>query len=186
MSDYEAFIVAARAERDERNLDREIRNEQEQAFLETLRRDQERDQRRAEEDARRQEVALEETRIQEEAERARKAELDRKAAIQRMKIELVSEIPEEPNIGNIEAIRVVIKLPGGQRLERRFLQSHSLKHLYYFVFCHPDSPDEFEIVSNYPKRRLPCKPSDEVPEPPTLAEAGFGKSEMLFVNDLDS
>ena len=48
------------------------------------------------------------------------------------------------------------------------------------------SPDEFEIVSNYPKRRLPCRPTEEVPQPPTLAESGFGKSEMLFVNDLDS
>merc|ERR1719382_2400385 len=57
VTDYEAFIVAARAERDERNLDREIRNEQEQAFQETLRRDQEREQRIAEEDMRRQEKA---------------------------------------------------------------------------------------------------------------------------------
>merc|ERR550519_1973301 len=45
VTDYEAFIVAARAERDERNLDREIRSEQEAAFAETLRRDQEREQR---------------------------------------------------------------------------------------------------------------------------------------------
>ena len=45
------------------------------------------------------------------------------------------------------------------------------------------SPNEFEIVSNYPKRRLACKPTDE---PISLAEAGFSKSEMLFVNDLES
>ena len=45
VTDYEAFIVAARAERDERNLDREIRSEQEVAFQETLKRDQEREQR---------------------------------------------------------------------------------------------------------------------------------------------
>lgn len=186
VTEYEAFIVAARAERDERNLDREIRNEQEQAFQETLRRDQEREQRMAEEDARRQEVAEEEARVQKEAEKAKKAELDRKQEIQKQKIELASEIPEEPDIGETEAVRVLIKLPGGQRLERRFLRSHSLKHIFYFVFCHPDSPDEFEIVSNYPKRRLPCKPTAEVKEPPSLAEAGFGKSEMLFVNDLDS
>ena len=38
VTDFEAFIVAARAERDERNLDREIRSEQEAAFAETLRR----------------------------------------------------------------------------------------------------------------------------------------------------
>jgi len=183
VTDYEAFIVAARAERDERNLDREIRNEQEQAFQETLRQDQEREQRLAEEDRKRQEAEEEERRKREEEERIRRAEQDRVALIQQQKIDLVNEIPEEPESTDPTAVRVLIKLPGGQRLERRFLMSHSLKHIYYFVFCHPDSPNEFEIVSNYPKRRLACKPTDE---PISLAEAGFSKSEMLFVNDLES
>ena len=51
-----------------------------------------------------------------------------------------------------------------------------------FIF----SPDEFDIVTNYPKRTLACRPSPELPEPPTLLEAGFKQSEMLFVNDLDA
>ena len=72
-----SFSFFCRAERDERNLDREIRNEQEQAFQETLRRDQEREQRIAEEDLRRQQEAAEEERKRQEEERARKAELDR-------------------------------------------------------------------------------------------------------------
>ena len=71
-----AFFLC-RAERDERNLDREIRNEQEQAFQETLRRDQEREQRIAEEDLKRQEEAAEQERKRQEEERVRKAELDR-------------------------------------------------------------------------------------------------------------
>ena len=48
------------------------------------------------------------------------------------------------------------------------------------------SPDQFDIVTNFPRRTLPCKPSPEHPSPPSLKEAGFGKSEMLFVSDLDS
>ena len=76
--------------------------------------------------------------------------------------------------------------------------NHLIK-LYFFTF----SPDEFDIVTNYPKRTLQCKvgetflinsrlhdvlfqPSSDLPSPPTLKEAGFGKSEMLFVSDLDS
>jgi len=179
VTDYEAFIVAARAERDERNLDREIRSEQEAAFAETLRRDQEREQR-----AREQEEV--DRREEEERERLRREELDRKENIVKMKVELAGEIPEEPELGGEDTVRVVIKLPGGQRLERRFLLTHSLKHIYYFVFCHPDSPDQFDIVTNFPRRTLPCKPSPALPAPPTLKEAGFGKSEMLFVADLDS
>eukprot|EP00091_Calanus_sinicus_P016267 TRINITY_DN35557_c0_g2_i1.p1 TRINITY_DN35557_c0_g2~~TRINITY_DN35557_c0_g2_i1.p1 ORF type:complete len:104 (-),score=32.40 TRINITY_DN35557_c0_g2_i1:152-463(-) len=103
-----------------------------------------------------------------------------------MKVELASEIPEEPEVGQEDTVRVLIKLPGGQRLERRFLLSHSLKHIYYFVFCHPDSPDQFDIVTNYPRRTLACKPSQAQPNTPSLKEVGFGKSEMLFVADLDS
>jgi len=179
VTDYEAFIVAARAERDERNLDREIRSEQEAAFAETLRRDQEREQR-----AREQEEV--DRREEEERERLRREEIDRKDQIVKMKIELAGEIPDEPELGGEDTVRVVIKLPGGQRLERRFLLSHSLKHIYYFVFCHPDSPDQFDIVTNFPRRTLPCKPSTALPAPPSLKEAGFGKSEMLFVADLDS
>jgi len=179
VTDYEAFIVAARAERDERNLDRELRSEQEAAFAETLRRDQEREQKAREKE----EV---DRREEEERERLRRDEIDRKDQISRMKIELASEIPEEPELAREDTVRVLIKLPGGQRLERRFLLSHSLKHVYYFVFCHPDSPDEFDLVANYPRRILPCKPSTAVPLPPSLKEAGFGKSEMLFVSDLDS
>ena len=103
--------------------------------------------------------------------------------------------------------RIVIKLPGGQRLERRFRRNRdTLEHLFLYVFCHPDSPDDFDITTNFPRKVLPCKPkhffqsigidgenSEEEPASPedeesskTLAEAGVGKSEMLFVNDLEA
>ena len=48
VTEYEAFIVAARTDRDERNFDRELRNQQEAEFAESLRRDQEREQRERE------------------------------------------------------------------------------------------------------------------------------------------
>lgn len=70
-----SFSFLCRAEKDVGN--REIRNEQERAFQETLRRDQEREQRIAKEDLRRQVEAAEEERKRQEEERVRKAELDR-------------------------------------------------------------------------------------------------------------
>ena len=57
--------------------DREIRNEQDRAFQETLRIDQERERRIAKEVLRREVVAVEEERKRQEEERVRKAELDR-------------------------------------------------------------------------------------------------------------
>jgi len=170
-------------ERDAGSRAREIRYEQEQEFQEALKKDQEREKKIAMEELRRQEEAAEEKRKQKDEERARKAEQYRVGLIQQQKKDLRRRIPEEPETSDPSAVRVVIKLPGGQRMERRFLLSHSLQHIYYFVFCHPDSPNEFEIVSNYPKRRIACKPTEE---PISLAAAGFSKSEMLFVNDLES
>jgi len=184
--EYEAFIVAARADRDERNFNREIRSEQEAVFAETLRQDQEREEQRLEAERKRQEEEEVRKKAEEEERQRIEEEYERKNKIQRLKIDLAVEIPEEPDKDCVDSIRILIKLPGGQRLERRFLPTHSLKHLYYFVFCHPDSPDEFDIVTNFPRRTLQCKPSAESPEPPSLKEAGFGRSEMLFVNDLEA
>ena len=70
-----------------------------------------------------------------------------------------------------------------QRLERRFRQSHSLKHLYFYVFCHPESPDNFDVTTNFPRTVLRCRPEQD---PATFEEAGLGSSVMLFVNDLDA
>ena len=112
-------------------MDREIRNQQEAEYAETLRRDQEREEKARVE-------AERERREAEEKEMARREELEKKDQIVRLKIELANKIPEEPEAGSEDVVRILIKLPGGQRLERRFLLSHSLEHIYYFVFCHPD------------------------------------------------
>ena len=95
-----------------RNLDREIRNQQEAEYAETLRRDQEREERLREQEE-------QERREQEERETLRREELEKKDKIVRMKIEFASEIPEEPEPEVENVVRVCIKLPGGQRLDRR-------------------------------------------------------------------
>ena len=40
---------------------------------------------------------------------------------------LRSEIPDEPELDDAHAVRVVLKLPNGTRLERRFMKTDSLK-----------------------------------------------------------
>ena len=92
--DNEAYIVAANAERAERSMNAEIRQEQDAAFQETLRQDQERERlkREAEEAQRRQE--------EEELERERH-EAARKDEIRRQKIELVTEVPQVRSVINL-------------------------------------------------------------------------------------
>ena len=58
------------------------------------------------------------------------------------------------------------------------------QYLYNYVLVHEASPDDFQIVTNFPRKVLPCQPSeDNGQDPPTFEEVGLGKSEMLFVHD---
>lgn len=56
--------------------------------------------------------------------------------------------------------------------------------IYDFIFSLKESPEKFQIVTNFPRRILPCLPTEEQPNPPTLKEAGLSRSEVLFVQDL--
>ncbi|KAL8590976.1 hypothetical protein ACOMHN_019523 [Nucella lapillus] len=176
MRENESSLVAARAEREERQFNQTLRQEQDAAYLESLRADQEKERKRREE------------RDKQEVERQK--ELDQAAEVQkaleereRRKEELVKQIPPEPTADDVDAIRIVLKTPNGKRLERRFCKNQSSKFLYYFVFCHEECPDDFQIVTNFPRRVLECQPMGAVPEPPSLKELGLGKSEMLFIHD---
>lgn len=59
ISDNEAFLVAARADREERSFNQALRQEQDQAYLESLRADQEKEEKK------RRERLLEEERLRE-------------------------------------------------------------------------------------------------------------------------
>ena len=118
--------MAASAKRAERNINTVIRQEQDAAFQATLLLDQEQERQKLE--------AVEAQSHEGEAEKARiQTDIDRKENIARQKIELASEIPDEPPVNEPQAVPIVIKLPDGQRLERRFLRSQSLKVDIYLI-----------------------------------------------------
>lgn len=102
------------------NLNRSIRAHQDEAFLESLRADQEKDRQREEQ-----------KRLLEEAERQKESEAleeqRRKEQIARDKIDSRVKVPSEPDESHPDAIHLVIKLPCGVRINRRFLKSHSME-----------------------------------------------------------
>lgn len=175
----EMCLVQARADRVERSLTQTLRAQQDEAYQESLRADQEKERRRALE---RQAILDEERRRREELE----AEEARKRAIEQEKLDSVNKVPEEPDPTHPDAVHVVFKLPCGSRLDRRFLNTHSLESVFYFVFCHPLAPDSFEITTNFPKRVLHCRPTHSMERIQTLQEAGLKNREVLFINDLDA
>ncbi|ELT92191.1 hypothetical protein CAPTEDRAFT_228273 [Capitella teleta] len=174
--DNESWLIAARADRDERNFNNQLRQEQDEAFLESLRADQEKERKKREEEE------LKEK--EEEEERNKLLEEEReKEKLQRRKEQLRDELPAEPTSDDPNVIKILLKLPSGIRLERRFLKTHSLQHLHNYVLVHEAAPDDFQIVTNFPRRVLPTHPTDDVPIPPSFEDVGLGKSELLFVHD---
>ncbi|XP_054743787.1 FAS-associated factor 2 [Anastrepha obliqua] len=185
ISANEIWLSQARADRLERNLTQTLRQQQDEAYQLSLRADEEKERlRQLERDA--------ERKAQEAIERERAEEARRIEEIARLKIELAERVPNEPPAGTMDAISVVFKLPNGARLERRFLNSNSLIDVYNYLFCHPSSPDEFEITTNFPKRVLYASSYSHNANvngngnDTTLAEAGLKHREVLFVNDLEA
>ncbi|KAL3273726.1 hypothetical protein HHI36_015155 [Cryptolaemus montrouzieri] len=177
--DFEMNLVQARAQRFEASLNRSIRATQDEAYLESLRADQEKERKREEE---RQALLEQQKLIAQE----KRAEEERRESIAKEKVESVNKVPNEPDPSDPEAIHVVFKLPCGLRLDRRFLKTHSLEVVFYFVFCHPSAPNAFEITTNFPKRVLHCRPMFPGDKVLTLEEAGLRNKEVLFINDLEA
>ncbi|KAL0275366.1 UNVERIFIED_CONTAM: hypothetical protein PYX00_003230 [Menopon gallinae] len=178
IKDNEICLIAARAERMERSFNQTLRAQQDEAYQQSLLADQEKERQRVAERKRLEEMESMRKRLQAE-------EDQRKEEIRRMKVEYVDRIPQEPAITDPESVQLVIKLPCGARLERRFLKTHSLRDVYNYVFCHPSSPDSFEIATNFPKRSLQCTSQNGEPVK-TLEEAGIKRGEVLFVYDLEA
>lgn len=186
MSNYEFAMVAARSERQERQMAHLLRQQQDEAFQESLRADQEKEKKKREEQ---QKILDEKKKVEEEAEQL----VRKKEKIQEMKTTLLGQLPAEPQPPEEDVIKISFQLPNGKRLDRLFLKSHLIKHLYYFVFCNDQDLVNFKIRTNFPVRDLPGRsPNDESDfgedEEMCLAieTCDFDRKMKLFVQDLDS
>lgn len=178
VGDNEVWLNQARSERLERSLTQSLRQQQDEAYELSLKADQEKERQKQLE---RNEIQRQVELIEEE----KRAEERKKDDIARLKIDLASTVPNEPDNNSPDATSLVFKLPSGLRLERRFNNYDSLQDVFNYVFCHPGSPDTFEITQNFPKRVLNCNAKEsEIIQ--TLSEAGLRNREVLFVNDLDA
>ncbi|KAK2568233.1 FAS-associated factor 2-B [Acropora cervicornis] len=197
IADNEALLVAARVDRQERTQAQQLREEQDEAYLESVRADQEKatildlvtveDWGEEEEifaEGERKKREEEDKKRQEEEARRRKEEAkrNREHSIAQDRVDRKCRVPDEPDATNADSIRVLIKLSNGKRLERRFLKSHQLQALYDFVFCDEESPAEFVLVSNFPRKVYAL---DSASEHQTLEHAGIETNAMLFVQNIE-
>lgn len=172
----EEGLEAVRQERTQQYLNQSLRQQQDEAYEVSLRADQEKDRKKREQ--------MESERRAAEEEQNRDLDVRRRRQEIEQRKDLIRQfLPPEPEPNDPEAIAVVLKLPNGVRLERRFSKTDSMSVLYNYLFVHEAAPDDFQVVTNFPRKVLPCQPTQENPNPPTFAEFGLHKAELLFVHD---
>merc|ERR1740117_517357 len=187
VQNFEPLLVAARADRHQLDFDRQMREEQAEEHARALAEDQARDA--AEEDERthaRQELQRQEEedanaeRLAREAVEALEVEAQKAEARLQLRRAKAQSLPDEPAQGSADACRVVVKLPDGQRLDRRFSTTCHLQAVVDWVESASPEIFDFTFVSNYPRREF------SAPEQlaTSLSDLGLESQAMLFTKDI--
>jgi len=179
---YEPSLIAARADREALDMNKRIREEQDQAYEKALEIDrQKKEEKRVEEEIKRKEL-----------DEIAKAQEDRrqKKENHRLRKELCkSELPVEPCSGDADVVTLQIKLSSGARLRRCFKTTDSVKVLHDFVYAEQSSPYKLRVISCFPRRPIANCSTDEidscpeVTELPSLKDVGLDKNETLSVEN---
>ncbi|EDV22401.1 uncharacterized protein TRIADDRAFT_58970 [Trichoplax adhaerens] len=172
--DNEPYLVVARDERNQRITNQLLREQQDAAYQESLRADQEKERIKRAESERLEKEREEENRKAKEAEE--KLERYKSERIMR-----ANRVPAEPTVDDPNAVRIIIKFPSGSRLERRFSTKDTLETLYDYIHKSDEVPMEFVIVTNFPRKTLTYDPDST--NIPTLEELGITRPSMLFIQD---
>jgi len=150
-----------------------IMQEQDSLYQESLLRDQQKaKEKREEEDAVR--------RVKEEEERAEREYQERKEARRLFREKLRSELEDE---SKEDCLSLLFRLPNGSRISRKFSPISTIQDVYEFALTCDDSPDYFDLVTNFPKRVLPSEGDCYTK---TLNEMQLANASTLFVQEIDS
>ena len=182
LEDHGPILIAAKAEQDERNFNRRIREEQEAAFAEALAEDQRKEaEREAQREHERQLQREQEERERQVLEEQARQEQKQQAVVQRRR-ERSESIPEEPSAdGEKPVTRLLIKMPDGSRIQRRFLTEDKIRAVYDYVdSLESNTCFDYKLVTNFPRRVF-----DESTFSLTLKEADLVPQAALFLQSED-
>lgn len=176
LEQQENYLVVARTEIETRVQNRRLRDEQDREYKDSMASDIERKRKLDEE---------KEVRIREEMEQNKRLEEAKvqRANTERRKSELMMYFSEnQTSLDEPDSIEIRFKFPNVKPISNRFLQEHTVSRLYDFVFSSEDSPENFQIAMNLPRKVLYLACNGEM----SLSEVGITKSCTLFVEDLDT
>jgi len=167
---HQSVVAEHETRRALRQQESELRRQQDEEYLESLRSDQERERQRQEERER------EEQKIREEDE---KKQLEEQAEQERLAIAM-SLLRPPPVAGGA---RIRFQLPNGKKLDRRFHDDETIASLKAFLILHfaEQNPAirNIALSTNFPKRTF-----DD--DQKTLKESDLCPQSVLMVQDLDA
>ncbi|KAJ2945619.1 hypothetical protein O0L34_g442 [Tuta absoluta] len=106
-------------------------------------------------------------------------EENRKLQVVEARAAMASTLRPEPAPGTADTVVLLLRLPDGERLTRRFALKATTQDLYDFVFSHPQAPEEFEITANFPKRIISRGDTN-------LCDIPLKDRDVLFVHDINA
>ncbi|CAF2174660.1 unnamed protein product [Rotaria magnacalcarata] len=141
--------------------------EQNAAYLESVRADKEKaEQRLREENERR--------KIEEEHQKKRQEFAE-------FRDRLKQNLPSEPLSTDNETIQVSIRLPADEPIRRRFRRTDSAKLLFEFAWTNSSVPNQFELLWGYPRKRHQYEQiGDE-----TIGDLINGNTETCYLEEID-
>eukprot|EP01023_Acetabularia_acetabulum_P030112 TRINITY_DN2835_c0_g1_i6.p1 TRINITY_DN2835_c0_g1~~TRINITY_DN2835_c0_g1_i6.p1 ORF type:complete len:273 (-),score=52.00 TRINITY_DN2835_c0_g1_i6:259-1077(-) len=185
VDNFEPRLVAERAEQQEREFSRKLRDEQDEAYQESLRMDREKEEKanqiRQEQQEQLKKQQQEEETKRLELERQQLKEQEFQNRIQMRKQQKGASLPEEPAVGTPSTTLIRIRLPDGSNQQRRFNDQDKVSVVYDFV-CSLEALKcwKFSLASSYPRK---------VYGPEThslnLQDAGLSPQAVLFVQPED-
>ena len=176
LEQQENYLVVARNEIETRVQNRRLRDEQDREYNDSMAADIERKRKLDEE---------KEIRMREEVAQNKRLEEAKilRAHTERRKSELVRYFSEnQTSLDEPDSFEIRFKFPNVKPVSNRFLQEHKVNRLYEFVFSSEDSPENFQIAMNLPRKVLELSCNGEM----SLGDVGITKSCTLFVEDLDT
>jgi len=163
-----------------------LRQEQDAAYYESLELDKLKAE-EAERAEREEQEAL--AKAQKESERIEREAEEAAAALQCTLTAKEASLPKEPPLGDADAVQIVVRMPGGGRLQRRFRSGDLLSAVFDFVDITASKeesgasevhPGSYNLVSQFPRRVFQDGGVD------TLAEVDLAhKQEAFFIEMRD-
>ena len=176
LEQQENLLVVTRNEIETRVQNRLLRDEQDREYQDSMVADMERMRKQEEEKERK-------LREEEESNKRREEAILKRENSERRKSELVRFFSEnQTDSSEQDSIEIRFKFPNAKPDSNLFLQEHNVSRLYDFIFSSQNSPENFQIAMNFPRKVLDLKTFGDL----TLRDVGITKSCTLFVEDLDS